>query len=66
MKFLIRYKNPETEEIVEKVEEFEDTETVTAAEWAEDYAYGRADKGWHEVVRLKDIAFHPDAQGDAK
>lgn len=54
--------------ILEEVHEFEDWTgratldgvetgpvlTITAEEWAEDYAYGAADKHWHEVVHLPD------------
>ena len=51
-KFRIEYIDPETEEEVIEYRNFVDGGGVTAEFWAEDYAYTRADKGWHEVHRL--------------
>jgi hypothetical protein len=51
-KFKIEYWDPKKEEYVEDVVEFEDTETVSADEWAEDAAYTAANKHWHQVTRL--------------
>lgn len=58
-KFLIKYKDPDTQEIVEVVKEFDDfagsdtVGSITAEEWAEDFAYTAADKGYHEVKEIK-------------
>lgn len=53
MKFIIHYRNPETlEECTEEIERV-DTEGMTADEWAEDYAYARADKGPYRIEALK-------------
>lgn len=51
-RFRIEYINPETNEAIKEVIEFEDTASVSAQEWAEDYAYTVADKGAHEVTQL--------------
>ena len=48
--FRIEWKDPETNEDKEAFEEFESTEDVTAREWAEDWAYARADKGWYRIT----------------
>lgn len=55
--FQIKYEDPDTQEIctVEKV--FKDSEgggDIIAAEWAEDYAYMMADKGWYEITLIED------------
>ena len=50
--FKITYADPETEEIRTTIEEFFDSDNITAKEWAEDYAYAKADKGFHTVERL--------------
>lgn len=47
--FNIYYVRPETGEDVVETKSFSDTETVSAKEWAEDYAYTVADKGPYEV-----------------
>lgn len=52
-KFKITYINPDTQEEEEVIQSFEDTQTVTAEEWAEDYAYSLADKGPHTVEVIK-------------
>ncbi len=65
--FEITYTDPETEQEVVVVEEFEDTDSeitgplfdkpkkikISAREWAEDYAYMLADKGPHTVREIK-------------
>ena len=52
-KFKIKYIDPEDGETwKEEIHEFEDTENVTAEEWAEDLAYARADKGEYKVEEL--------------
>lgn len=52
MRFRIRYRDPETEGVKEVIKYFEDTETVSAELWAEDYAYALADKGWYDITPL--------------
>jgi len=52
-KFKIKYTDPETGE-EEVVKDFEDTPTVSAREWAEDYAYTLADKGHYEIEEVKE------------
>jgi len=51
--FRITYTDPETEEenVVEVT--IEATETVSAYEWAEDYAYTLADKGRYDIKEIK-------------
>lgn len=54
MKFKITYLDPTTEEIKVVFEEFHETfhghiPNITALEWAEDCAYGLADKGYYKV-----------------
>jgi hypothetical protein len=51
--FRIRYTDPDTGETEEVVKEFNDSETASALEWAEDWAYAAADKGPHEVMEIK-------------
>ena len=54
--FKVEYKDPETEEIVVEERVFEGSEddpTMTAEEWAKDYAYTMADKGWNQVTEIK-------------
>lgn len=50
--FEVEYDDPETGERVTTKMWFDDTPTVSAKEWAEDYAYAKADKGWHHVREL--------------
>ena len=51
--FKITYTDPEDENhTITVTEEFHDTENVTALEWAEDYAYAVADKGFYEIEEL--------------
>lgn len=50
--FRIRWLDPESGETKEETKSFEDTETVTAQEWAEDWAYSMADKGPYEIRLL--------------
>ena len=57
MIFKITYQPPGTEDEDERksvVMDFADTAGVTAEEWAEDYAYTLADKGYHRVEKIKD------------
>lgn len=51
--FKITYTDPETQERVVVEEEYHDTPTVTAAEWAEDAAYSYANKGPYTVDLMK-------------
>ena len=55
MKFKIEYQDPETDEIVTEIQEFTSTmdPDISAEMWAEDYAYSRADKGFHTVKEVK-------------
>jgi len=67
MKFKITYIDPIIEEKKTVVMEFEDTPNaeikfhakdkstfvnISAREWAEDYAYSLADKGWYNIEQL--------------
>ncbi len=54
-KFQIVYLHHETEEVVKEIHEFKDTEVISAKEWAEDYAYTMADKGYYIVFEIKDL-----------
>jgi len=49
MNFKITYKDPETQVYLVKHVEFSDSENVSAKEWADDYGYSLADKGWYRV-----------------
>ena len=44
--FDIKYADPETGDMVERQESFQATKGATAEEWASDYAYMLAGKGW--------------------
>ena len=46
--YKIEYLNSETLEIVEEILEFE------SMEWAKDYAYAKADKGFNKVTLIKE------------
>lgn len=54
MLFLIEYKNPGTGAVESVEKEFHATNDptlpLTAKDWAEDYAYMLADKGWYRVT----------------
>lgn len=53
MRFKITYKDPDTEELVSVYKEFEDSHEphfISAADWAEDYAYAKADKGFYVIT----------------
>lgn len=50
MRFRIDYKDPETQEDKTVYAEFHDTQTITARQWAEDYGYTLADKGYFTVT----------------
>lgn len=61
MKFLIRYVDAEGVEQEDEVE-FHDTtrwggsgreRSISAREWAEDYAYSAADKGHYEIEEIR-------------
>lgn len=58
-RFLIRYRDPDTQEIKEFERECKDTPAgpghaaVSAFDWAEDAAYAAADKGWYEITEIK-------------
>jgi hypothetical protein len=51
-KFKITYRDPDTGELIELVEEFEDSPGIAAHEWADDYAYTLADKGWYKIEEM--------------
>jgi len=55
MNFEITYTDPETQETITVNHAFEDSKdpNISAREWAEDYAYSLADKGWHKVEEAK-------------
>jgi hypothetical protein len=55
MNFKITYTDPETQETMVVKQVFEDSKDldISAREWAEDYAYSLADKGWHKVEVIK-------------
>lgn len=52
-KFQIVYLHHETEEVIKEIRDFKDTEVISAKEWAEDYAYTMADKGYYIVFEIK-------------
>lgn len=52
-KFKIEWKDPETGEHRSEVKEFTGDREFPPHEWAEDYAYSVADKGWHKVTEVK-------------
>ena len=51
MKFEIAYEDPETRELITETKEFFPSKNpdISAQMWAEDYAYGRADKGFYAI-----------------
>lgn len=54
-KFLICYEDPYTKDLLYKTCEFEDSYDpvfISAKNWAEDYAYSLADKGWNHVTEI--------------
>jgi 5-methylcytosine-specific restriction endonuclease McrA len=51
--FEVRYTDPETGEPVRMAKAFRATAGTSAREWAEDWAYGAADKGRYEVIPLQ-------------
>jgi hypothetical protein len=50
--FKIRYEDPQTRERKWVIAAFDDAGSIAAADWAKDYAYTLADKGWHEVENI--------------
>ena len=52
MKFKITTQDPESGKARIEIVEFEGDKDISAQEWAEDYAYTKADKGPHEVKEL--------------
>ena len=50
--FRIQWTDPESGEPQDVEKEFEDTETITAREWAEDWAYTQADKGQSKIAEI--------------
>lgn len=53
MRFRIEYNDPSTGERCSVDRTFEDGDGLSAKEWAEDYAYSRADKGWYRVTEWR-------------
>lgn len=51
--FRITYFDPVEEKEVTVEKEFEDSPTLTALDWAKDWAYSAADKGWCNIVEVK-------------
>ena len=52
-RFKIEWKDPETGEIHEVVQDFEGDDKIKPEEWAEDFAYARADKGWYSIKEVR-------------
>lgn len=52
MLFRITYKDPESETLKTVEVRFYDSPRLSASDWAHDYAYALADKGWYRVVKL--------------
>lgn len=55
-RFLIQYRDPETNEEKEVEQDFEDSHDphfISAKDWADDYGYMLADKGWYHITELK-------------
>lgn len=52
-KFRIEYRDPETGENTTVDREFTGTASVSAREWAEDYAYSLADKGPYQITEIR-------------
>ena len=48
--YKIVYKKPDTEEFTEVIKRFEDSEDITAYQWAKDYAYSVSDKGDYTIT----------------
>ena len=62
LKFKITYQDPKTDEEVVEEKEFETTmaeqgTTITALEWAEDYAYTMADKGHFTIEEVPTLGY---------
>lgn len=51
--FEITYTDPDSGEEKTIEHTFEDSATATAMEWAEDYAYILADKGYYSIKEIK-------------
>lgn len=51
--FIITYHDPATGVVETIIRDFSDSMSVSAKEWAEDYAYNLADKGWYTVEEVK-------------
>lgn len=51
--FQVQWSDPVTGERMSEMRYFKGDDQITPAEWAEDYAYARADKGWHDVEKLE-------------
>lgn len=58
-RFRMEYENPETGEIIYTEREFGDADGVPAQVWAEDYAHGLADKGYHRVEEIPEYKHTP-------
>jgi hypothetical protein len=54
VRFEITYTDDEGVE-QKQMASFVDTESITAREWAEDYAYNLADKGPYEIKEVKQL-----------
>jgi hypothetical protein len=51
--FRIEWTDPESGEPRTEDKTFEDTPNITAREWAEDWAYTVADKGYAKITEIK-------------
>lgn len=52
--FEITYRSPKSGKLRKTIAEFEDSPCASAREWASDYAYTLADKGWFKIRELPD------------
>lgn len=52
-KFKINWRDPETDELCSVIKDFDGDDAMSALEWASDWAYSRADKGWYRIEEIK-------------
>ena len=53
-RYQIEVEDPDTGKIITEIKDFTDGK-LSASDWAEDYAYAKADKGWHRVTCIKRV-----------
>lgn len=51
--FQVQWNDPNTGERESEIRYFKGDDQVTPQEWADDYGYARADKGWYDAERLE-------------